>query len=1075
MEDNKGNDDDEDDLKNGEDDYDYVSAAAADDDIGGDLQPAETVEILTVSREMESPVSSTSSNRKILPMPNDFDTLQLPLVPDKDESSKLRRPVRPVDRQRMRPWLMELLDLGNVYGLSWINRSQGLFQISWRHASRLGWNLETDGDVFERWARHTGIYKEGDPPEPKRWKANFRCALHSLHDVVELTTALERRGRNACRTYRFLHSTDERSINRKRAKARKAKEYHQRYERPNEEVSVPEMMEPQQAPVYEFVTTKILSAEDLEPATESDSEEDTRQDRVIVQQLELKPDVAEEEFGLHHDHDYSALPDKSQKTIVLRQGIGSIMLHKEVLGASEGELQGEYRKIVSSNLDQLASAAVSTASWNTVLAPGLGTSPTEHGKGIKQKIKTKVTASELATARLMRSEDQRAAYSLKYLLTGDKEDAEDPGYVSARPNKKRKTEFLPDHHHHASISVGAEETVSTEASVDDDSGAMFPFVPQKVSKTTPRRTTSPRILSGAKARRQRSKSEKPGSESTEPLMSSCLLLLEAATRLDNAEKDKTTDGVRPRGKGRASTKTSVSKVVSRGDKLVDQQGYESDGDSGSSSNNQTEDTMIITADQDLHRVLRKTLENLKNRTAKVTKQEEEPALTLDIAEEDWTQGTESVVVVSEGQEVKGLFSGSSIQSVTATADGTVQAIEDQTSSHALDMSIRDNVAETTVIEETIMDSSQGTEYVEMVIPEEEGIAYIQADSLPSEIIIEPVSTEQVITDSNSQEGSTTIVEHIPAGSILLQTGDGTPIGLLDEHGRLTAFQSLEARSVISLLASKLANSSAEIKSETVSAEVETSTDSVPEVPLNTTAASLETNGSQSLIEGVPSSTITVKQEASIEEFTSDQIRGGLAAVKVERVDSHPDHTSVQASVNSPTDQSPVEIKNLNPQLNDVGKIPCLENALLHGLVAPFTYEEVMSNFEKALRLHRSKSCTCSPNAPEATITSPISEVRRLDYLCKRQIINLCFTLLRTRLTQNTIISKVPARLHPGKKISVLSQIRPGTQLQQIVKGNSMVKFNSKTVMDPTTPFSLGEIPLFDSTKGDSDSMSPPSE
>ena len=74
----------------------------------------------------------------------------------RSQQEKMRRPVRPIDRQRMRPWLMELLDLGNVFGLKWTNRLQGIFQISWRHASRLGWNLETDGDVFERWARHTG-------------------------------------------------------------------------------------------------------------------------------------------------------------------------------------------------------------------------------------------------------------------------------------------------------------------------------------------------------------------------------------------------------------------------------------------------------------------------------------------------------------------------------------------------------------------------------------------------------------------------------------------------------------------------------------------------------------------------------------------------------------------------------------------------------------------------------------------------------------------------------------------------------------------------------------------------------
>lgn len=80
-------------------------------------------------------------------------------MPTKDRTSgkmDMRRPVRPIDRQKMRPWLKNLLDTGSVFGLNWMKREEGIFQISWRHASRLGWNLETDGDVFERWARHTG-------------------------------------------------------------------------------------------------------------------------------------------------------------------------------------------------------------------------------------------------------------------------------------------------------------------------------------------------------------------------------------------------------------------------------------------------------------------------------------------------------------------------------------------------------------------------------------------------------------------------------------------------------------------------------------------------------------------------------------------------------------------------------------------------------------------------------------------------------------------------------------------------------------------------------------------------------
>ncbi|XP_076459765.1 uncharacterized protein LOC143292941 [Babylonia areolata] len=124
------------------------------------------------------------------------------------KSFDMRRPVRPIDRQKMRPWLKNLLDTGAVFGLNWVEREEGVFQISWRHASRLGWNLETDGDVFERWARHTGIFKDGDEPEPKRWKANFRCALHSLPDVKELTSPTDRKGRNASRTYRFLRPNE---------------------------------------------------------------------------------------------------------------------------------------------------------------------------------------------------------------------------------------------------------------------------------------------------------------------------------------------------------------------------------------------------------------------------------------------------------------------------------------------------------------------------------------------------------------------------------------------------------------------------------------------------------------------------------------------------------------------------------------------------------------------------------------------------------------------------------------------------------------------------------------------------
>lgn len=52
---------------------------------------------------------------------------------------------------------------------------------------------------------HTGRYRPGkDKPDPKTWKANFRCALNSLSDVCELREHSRKRGSNAYRVYRML-------------------------------------------------------------------------------------------------------------------------------------------------------------------------------------------------------------------------------------------------------------------------------------------------------------------------------------------------------------------------------------------------------------------------------------------------------------------------------------------------------------------------------------------------------------------------------------------------------------------------------------------------------------------------------------------------------------------------------------------------------------------------------------------------------------------------------------------------------------------------------------------------------
>ncbi|XP_033744708.1 interferon regulatory factor 1-like [Pecten maximus] len=115
-----------------------------------------------------------------------------------------KRGRRPVERQKMRPWLIELLNNNKTDGLTWEDREQGTFRINWKHGARNGWNIDKDANVFEQYAIHTGRYTKDQNPNPKRWKANFRCALNSLGDVKEIKTEGTTRGNNAYRLFEFL-------------------------------------------------------------------------------------------------------------------------------------------------------------------------------------------------------------------------------------------------------------------------------------------------------------------------------------------------------------------------------------------------------------------------------------------------------------------------------------------------------------------------------------------------------------------------------------------------------------------------------------------------------------------------------------------------------------------------------------------------------------------------------------------------------------------------------------------------------------------------------------------------------
>nr|WBA88922.1 interferon regulatory factor 11 [Epinephelus akaara] len=114
-------------------------------------------------------------------------------------------------RLRLRPWLEEQIQSGRYPGVSWLDQSAKIFQIPWKHAARHGWSIDRDATLFRSWAMHTGRYRPGkDKPDPKTWKANFRCALNSLPDIFELREHSRKRGSNAYRVYRMLPSTQTR-------------------------------------------------------------------------------------------------------------------------------------------------------------------------------------------------------------------------------------------------------------------------------------------------------------------------------------------------------------------------------------------------------------------------------------------------------------------------------------------------------------------------------------------------------------------------------------------------------------------------------------------------------------------------------------------------------------------------------------------------------------------------------------------------------------------------------------------------------------------------------------------------
>lgn len=57
-----------------------------------------------------------------------------------------------------------------------------------------------------------GKYQPGvNKPDPKTWKANFRCAMNSLPDIEEVKDKSIKKGTNAFRVYKMLSASERQS------------------------------------------------------------------------------------------------------------------------------------------------------------------------------------------------------------------------------------------------------------------------------------------------------------------------------------------------------------------------------------------------------------------------------------------------------------------------------------------------------------------------------------------------------------------------------------------------------------------------------------------------------------------------------------------------------------------------------------------------------------------------------------------------------------------------------------------------------------------------------------------------
>ena len=105
--------------------------------------PSSTIAMSSTDTPLTPPISTlTPVTRHSPPLPYPPKPLVEPLDSDRPE--------------RMRDWLVRMINSGRFPGLKWLDQEKMVFRVPWIHAKKRDYNQERDAALFREWAIHSG-------------------------------------------------------------------------------------------------------------------------------------------------------------------------------------------------------------------------------------------------------------------------------------------------------------------------------------------------------------------------------------------------------------------------------------------------------------------------------------------------------------------------------------------------------------------------------------------------------------------------------------------------------------------------------------------------------------------------------------------------------------------------------------------------------------------------------------------------------------------------------------------------------------------------------------------------------